>query len=39
MMTVEELSNTMPWGTGLGGQLMWVTSPAPRGFKEQKWVP
>jgi len=32
MMTVEKLSNTRPWGTELGGQLVWVTSPAPREY-------
>jgi len=39
MMTVGKLSNTTPWGTGLGGQLVCVTSLAPREYSPRSEYP
>jgi len=39
MMIVEKLSKSMQWGTGVGGQLVWVTGPNPGGNEPKSGFP
>ena len=39
MITIDKLSNITPWGSRLGGQLVYVTSSTPRKHSPRSGYP